>query len=635
MVVLNDNSTVRSFHEKPGRCEVYSDLVNTGIYILEPELLEGIPENTACDFGRDFFPALIADGIDVYGYIADGYWCDVGDVNACLKVYRDAMDGKISIIDESDCGISPDAIIEPGAIIEEKAAVAAGAHICSGAYVGAYSVIGCGAVIEGGAGVKRSIVLENARVCADAQLRGCIVDRNAVIEDGAQLFEESVAGAFSRIGSRAMMLQGIKLWPHKALPEGEKPKENIVWGAKREHRFVAGRLQADDPAQAARLIRGMTAEMKAGEIIIARAPSSVADAMCRAAMAGAMAQCIQVYDAGVCSLPQLRYAQKSMHAACAALVDEKGIFPLDRCGSVLSERMQRSILKTIERQDYSDAFSGVTRAVKAIGDCAWPYIADTAAFFRANADFAPKVLLACENAHVLTLAEEIFLRAGLKVRAEANIAEAEPYIGEILVELAPDGEKAFLSDQDSPMDDIRREMMCAWTLMQLGETRLMLPLNATRAVDGLCESGGCHAVYISGDRSAWQTSMAENSPVQFRIQLDGIAAALAFLSALTNRGLSLKQWFSCMPAVCRSYRRVSVPAKQSGAALKRLFENCRDVQFGGGIRLPGENGWAWLSPDDVQPEICVMAESARHETADELCFFYAKQLEKLIQSTND
>ena len=222
------------------------------------------------------------------------------------------------------------------------------------------------------------------------------------MESGAQLFEESVAGSSARIGSGATLMPGVKLWPGKALPDGQRSDENIVWGARREQRFIGGRLQLDDPAHAARCAQACVSEMKAGEMVVGRGLSSVADAMQRAAIAGAMAQGVQIYDAGVCSLPQLRYIQRSLHADCAALVDENGFMPLDAGGAVLSERAQRAILRAIERQDYSGAFSGVTRPAKdAGGDLA--YIADTAALFCTDPVYAPELLLICENPHVLHL----------------------------------------------------------------------------------------------------------------------------------------------------------------------------------------------------------------------------------------
>ncbi|MBQ3574890.1 MAG: hypothetical protein IJA26_04430, partial [Clostridia bacterium] len=175
----------------------------------------------------------------------------------------------------------------------------------------------------------------------------------------------------------------------------------------------------------------------------------------------------------------------------------------------------------------------------------------------------------------------------------------------------------------------------AWTLLKTGERRLLLPLNATRTIDILCERENAHAVYIPGEISAWCAAAAEKAPRQFLLEKDGIACALSFISCLVKQGLSLRQWRESMPAAFRSFRKVRMDASQTGAALHSLFESHPDAQFGGGMRLAGENGWAWISPDDVQPEMCVMAEAAKHETADELCFFYADALERLIKQPND
>lgn len=631
VMTLNDNFTIRSFHEKPSRCEVFSDLVNTGIYILEPELIDKIDADRPCDFSRDFFPKLMSENIDIYGYIADGYWCDVGDVGAYLRVHRDAMDGKIDLIGMEKCGIATGAVIQTGAEIIKPCHISENAQIRAGARIGPYAWIGRGVCIEGGASVKRSVISDHAHIFEGAQLRGCVVARNATVESHAQLFEESVVGAFSKVGSRALLMQGVKLWPGKSLPEGERPEENIVWGAKRILRFVSGRLQTDDPAQATRFMQGVVAKMKAKEIMLGHAASGVASAMFHAAVAGAMAQGAKVYDVGVYSLPQLRHMQRNMRLSCAALVDENGILPIDQGGSLLPDTVQRDILKSIERRDYAEAFSSVTGSIQRLGDHSLSYIAENAALYSADPICAPRILLLCENFHVLNLAEQSFERAGLKIRIASNREAAFPDADEFCVELSCGGECALISDADGEMNDVLREIMCAWTLIRLGEKRLLLKLNATRAIDALCEKSACHAVYISGDTAVWNAAMAANSPLQFRIQTDGIAASLAFISALTECGLSLKQWRSEMPLVHRSFRRIRIPFEKSGAALKQIYESSHDAQMGGGMRLTGENGWAWLAPDDIQPEMCIMAESMRHETADELCAFYADALEKLIE----
>ena len=84
-----------SFTEKPDWKNVTSDAANTGIYILEPESLDRIPDDQPFDFGRELFPLLLREGVPMYGYLTEAYWCDIGDVSAYLEANSDALEGRI------------------------------------------------------------------------------------------------------------------------------------------------------------------------------------------------------------------------------------------------------------------------------------------------------------------------------------------------------------------------------------------------------------------------------------------------------------------------------------------------------------------------------------------------------------
>ena len=162
-VVLTDpDGRVRSFHEKPDWSDVVSDTVNTGIYILEPEALDHIPEGRPCDFGHDLFPELVRRGLPVYGYVTQGYWCDIGDVRAYLQAHADAMEGRIRLegLLPGPCRVVqlPGASVDRSAVLEGPCLIGANARILAGAYVGPYSVIGEDCVVGENASVKRSVL---------------------------------------------------------------------------------------------------------------------------------------------------------------------------------------------------------------------------------------------------------------------------------------------------------------------------------------------------------------------------------------------------------------------------------------------------------------------------------------------
>lgn len=629
MVVTDGEGRVRAFHEKPGSCDVYSDRINTGVYILEPGILRHIPENAPCDFGSELFPALLARDLPVYGYTAEGYWCDVGDAAALLRVHADALDGKINL----PCagGVSDGAILEPGCRMEAPCFIAPGARICTGAVVGPYAAVGEGCLICPGASVKHSLLFSRVRVEAGAQLRGCIAASGAQVGENARLYEESVVGSASRVGARAVLAPGLKLWPGKALPDGERPEENIVWGSRREQRFMGGAFRVESPAHASRAAEAICAALKPTELLMGRGSSAVAAAMWHAACAGALAQGVRILDAGVCSLPQLRHILATQRCGCGLLADEQGLLPLTASGAYLAERQQRAILKLAERQDFPAPFSAVTHPLTALGRCDLPYIAACAARFTADARFAPRVLLACENRHVLALAEAAFRRAGIHVHCRWSVDRLHPGEGELAFLLSADGSKSLPVDGEGQLDEAQCQLARAWTMLENGAQRLILPLHFTRASEALARKYHAHLVYPSGENAAWMHAVAERAPEQFILQCDGIAFALSFLSLLTEKGLSLAQWRQELPGVYRSARMLRLPRSERSRVLRALAEESPGVEMGGGLRLPREDGWAWISPDEADCGMQLMAEASSMEAADELCAFYENRLRNLLE----
>jgi len=284
----------------------------------------------------------------------------------------------------------------------------------------------------------------------------------------------------------------------------------------------------------------------------------------------------------------------------------------------------------MERQDFPSPFSRITRPIlRAEGsNAAW--IADAAAQFRADSSCAPALQIYAENSQLAEAAQRCFERAGMCALCVCSRDALRPGQGEIGIYLPGRGESACLSDENGPLDEAQRQLACAWTLLESGQKRLILPNHYTRAIDELANRYAAHVVYLPGEQAAWMHSLAQNAPEQFRLQLDGVRFALRFLSLLVNRGQSLNQWRSRIPHACRSTRSVQIPAREGGRLLHALAEGCPDAQLGGGVRLTVQNGWAWLGPDDSGAQLSIIAESGDMETARELCDFYSGEIRRLM-----
>jgi mannose-1-phosphate guanylyltransferase/phosphomannomutase len=95
VVIANDDGRIEKFLEKPSWGEVFSDTINTGIYIIEPEILDYIPVGENFDFAKDLFPLLMREGIDLMGYNATGYWRDVGNPDSYREVHEDIFNRRL------------------------------------------------------------------------------------------------------------------------------------------------------------------------------------------------------------------------------------------------------------------------------------------------------------------------------------------------------------------------------------------------------------------------------------------------------------------------------------------------------------------------------------------------------------
>ncbi|MBR1820273.1 MAG: hypothetical protein IJ769_01480, partial [Clostridia bacterium] len=337
-------------------------------------------------------------------------------------------------------------------------------------------------------------------------------------------------------------------------------------------------------------------------------------------------------DAGPCTLPQLRHAQTILRCQSAALITAEALLPLDSCGARLLSRQPRAIVAHHARQDFAAPFSGATPPIL----CACPtdavYIADAAARFSADPASAPPVALYAEDARLRALAQRAFQRAGLYVRAASDPADMVLAPEELGVCLESDGESCAFADASGMLSEGERQLLTAWTALELGERALLLPVHATRAARALADQYGARLEYVTGEQALWQNALAERFPLQFALHFDGIASALATLGALTAANLSLDAWRRSMPPISRRSRSVSVPLSQTGRVLRAMAQREKDVELGGGLRFRRENGWAWICPDERRAAFQIVAEAASEEYARELCDFCESELKRIAGS---
>jgi NDP-sugar pyrophosphorylase family protein len=175
VVILERDTRVRGFQEKPRRDEARSDLANCGVYVIEPELLERIQPDTFVDFGEDLWPSLVAANEEIYAYTTMAYWNDVGDLDELRNSILDAVLGHVRIE-------TPGEEVAPGVWAEE------GCRIDPSARVDGPVVLGPNVVIEADAQVRGP-----AAIGADCHVGQAAAIRKAALLPGSDVPDEGIA----------------------------------------------------------------------------------------------------------------------------------------------------------------------------------------------------------------------------------------------------------------------------------------------------------------------------------------------------------------------------------------------------------------------------------------------------------
>ncbi len=166
IVITDEDGAIDRFLEKPTWGQVFSDTINTGIYVLEPEIFDFIPEGQPVDFSGESFPEALAAGKELYGYVADGYWEDVGTLEAYLQSHQDILDQKVQV-DIKGFELRPrvwlgkGAEIDPSVVIDGPAVIGDNCVIGPGARLGQYCTLGRNVRIGDNAALQRSVVHDN------------------------------------------------------------------------------------------------------------------------------------------------------------------------------------------------------------------------------------------------------------------------------------------------------------------------------------------------------------------------------------------------------------------------------------------------------------------------------------------
>ncbi len=645
VVITEGGGRVRRFVEKPGWGEVFSDTVNTGIYILQREVLDMVPAGQSYDFGRDLFPLLVAQKKPVFGWVMDGYWCDIGNQEAYVQAQVDFLQGRVALDaamqpDEEGRYIAPDAQIAPDAVVAGPCWIGSGARILSGAVIGAHAVIGEKAEVGVGASVKQSVLWRGAEVGQRAQVRGAVIGRGARAGDEARLFEGSVLGDGSALGARTHLSPGVKVWPGKQVDDGLRLHGNLVWGDVQRWSVDGSGVTARTPEQAAMLGAAWAHTVKAREVALMRGGGAIAQAQYAAVSAGLMAQGVRVTLIGEGTVPMLRSMQRQLALPAGIFVHGTRLEITGRLGSAPTRDAQRGLETLAIRQDFPCAFEGAAMTPRLVQDAQAFYIGALAA--RADSQaitaYPPRIAIFVHNGIQRMQAEALVEALHLhKVRVEQDEA-VHVAAWETGFLLAADGESAVVFDSEGMPDEAQQAMLRYQALLTGGASEIVAPVHAPRTLEQVAAETQAKVLRVKSAREAMMQALLDAPSArqperlwQMDVQFDGLAAIVALISLLARRSTTLRGLLVAQPKVQRATREVACALADNGRILRALAEEAENADLTDGLRVEHDRGWALLLPVPAQGVLRVLGEAQDAEFAKELCDRYVQRIEQIAR----
>jgi mannose-1-phosphate guanylyltransferase / phosphomannomutase len=688
IVITREDGSIERFLEKPGWGQVFSDTINTGIYVLEPEIFDVIPEGRAVDFSSEVFPTVLEAGAPIFGYVADGYWEDVGTTAAYLKAHEDILNGKVEV-DISGFELKPGVFLGKGSSVDPSARLDAPAFIgenCTideDAVIGAYTTVGANTRVAERAELRYSVVGENSYIGQAARVEGSVLGRSCDLRRGARCEPGSVVGEGCLIGAHAELRGGVKVYPYKVVEAGAQVQSSIVWesGGTRTlfgREGVRGIVNVDiSPELAVRLAKAWASSLEKGSVITtSRDTSRAARVLKRALMVGCNSVGVNVTDLEVATIPVTRHHIRTRGTQGGLTVrlspddpQSVAIRFFDSDGLDLSEGEQRRIERLYHREEFRRVTAGDIGDIDFSPRALEHYTADVVeAFDLPNASRRDLKLVLD-----LSYGAASFVMPNLLSKVKADVLSINPYAqtpGMISVDpvasaarvvqsvrasgadlgavIDAGGEHLTLVDGTGRVLTDDEALMVFLDLMTAGDepVRVALPATVSYRAYRLCDSRGAEIITTALSSSRLMEAAASGGVAyaadqdggfifpDFLPSFDGAAALVNLIALLGRSGESLAQVASRLPDLPIIRTEVETPFEQKGLVMRTLMEQLAEedseLVLIDGIKVLSPTGWVLVVPDPEEPTTHVWAEGADRADSERLSSGYVERLRQIL-----
>jgi len=686
VVIINKEGRIQRFLEKPSWGEVFSDTVNTGIYFLEPEVLQQIPTDRSFDFSKDLYPMLLQNKAPLYGHIAKGYWKDVGDLQEYRLAHYDLLNetiraslpGEKRQMGEGVLRVGRDSQVGANGVIEGHVLLGEGVRVGDRVRL-SNCVIGNGVTIGDGADLQGCVLWDQVSIGADARLREAVIGARCRVMAQAQIGEGAIVGDDSLIGEAAVVHPNVKIWPNKTVEDGAVLSTSLIWGDMWSRRLfsaygISGLCNREiTPELATRIGAAYGAWLGEGAYITTSRDAHMASRMIkRALISGLLSTGVKVGDLRTAPIPVVRYEIGQEGEAGGVHVRQSPFDPnvvdikiLDKYGVDISSQQERSIEQLFLREDFKRSMpdrvgeiitppraqeyyrAGFLKAVQTASfkNTKIKIVIDYA--FSSASMILPDIL---GHLGVEVVSLNAYLSANRVTKTGEEFHSALDRLSTIVVTLKADAgflidtgaEKVFMIDEKGNRIPNETALLMVANLVMRGQKggTIGAPVNISSIIERLAEP---HDTSVRRLRTAprYISEASRDKGMhfvgdgiggfifpEFQPAFDAMFAIVKIVELMARYNVSLSTEAQAVPAFETLHGKVPCPWDKKGLVMRRAIEAVQSQphELIDGVKLFLDGGWVLLLPDPDEAMFHVWVEAATKNQARSLLKDYTQHI---------
>jgi len=674
IVVTDEEGKIERFLEKPSWGQVFSDTINTGIYVLEPEVLKHVPTDRPYDFSKELFPLLLEMGRPLYGMVCDGYWQDIGNLDQFRQANFDALDGAVDLTVpgirlRGNIWIGEGVEIDDLEDVEGPAFVGNYCRISPQASIGPYSVLSASVTLRERARTVRSVIDASTHIGRSALVEGAVLGRGCNVRSHVRVQEGAAIGDEVVLGAQSVVYPGVRIYPYKEVESGAHIHESMIWESRATSALfgkdgVSGLINVDlTPETAVRLAAALGTALKRGARVVgSRESPRACRTIKRAMITGLNSAGVDVADLRVLPSAVSRHLLKThgydagFHVGVSQTDPETiQIRFFEQPGIQMTTGMEKEVDKHFNRREVRRVpFSDIgnvtyparvregyaqdllsTLDIDAIRRRTFRLVVDYG--YSASSFVLPLLLgplgIEAISAHGFTT-EAAATAASLR----ESVGQAKRLVGAIGADVGAvfdrAGERLFLIDEQSREIPVEQTLLLFLRLIGARGHggKVAFPISVTGQVEELAADGGLEVVRTPAAPAELMQAGSQDGVVfagavggvyvfpDFLPASDAVASLCKLLELLAPIERPLSELVAELPASAVVHRQMACPWALKGLVMRVLTERLkgRELDLTDGIKAVDDRGWAEVLPDPDEPLIHIYAEGATEEVSAEL-----------------